>query len=76
MYIIYYFCMNLKFFRRIKYCLNINNCSGEETSLCGNVVFEDSSLIYFLVVVILFKLKIMSKKLLRKGSRKYKRRKM
>lgn len=71
-----YLCMNVKSFRRPKYCLNVNNCSGEEMSSPCNAVSEDSSLLHPSVAVTLPKLNIMSKKLLRKESRKCKCRKM
>lgn len=61
-----YLCMNLKSFWRTKYCLNVNNCSGEEISSPWNAVSEDSSLLHPSVSVTLPKLKIMSKKLLKR----------
>lgn len=71
-----YLCMNLKSFRRTKYCLNVNNCSGEEMSSPCNAVSDNSSLLHPSVAVTLPKLNIMSKKLLRKESRKCKSRKI
>lgn len=70
-----YLCMNLESFRRTKYCLNINNCSGDEMSSPCNPVSEDSSLLHPSVAVTLLKLNIMSKKLLRRESRKCKSKK-
>lgn len=67
--------MNLKSLRRTKYCLNANNCSGEEMSSSWNAVSEGSSLLHPSVTLALPKLNTMSNKLLRKKSRKCKRRK-
>ena len=67
-----YLCMNLKSFWKTKYCLNINNCSGEEMSSPHIAVSEDGSLLHPSVTVTLPKLNIMSKKLSRRESRKQK----